>query len=131
MIEQPIILVVEDEAALRELLDRLLTQEGYRVIQAYNGNRALECIEQLRNSENRLPDLIISDNMMPVMDGLALVRHLRADTKLAQIKFILFSAAIAASSAPGSADLITAFIPKGFGLHQLLEVVSELISYIH
>jgi DNA-binding response OmpR family regulator len=128
MIEQPIILVVEDEAGLGELLEYILTQEGYRVIQALNGKIALACIRELRNSEKRLPDLIISDNMMPVMGGLELVRHLQEEALLSQIKFILLSAAITNSNRPAGAGLVSAFIPKPFEIEKLLAGVKQLVS---
>lgn len=65
------ILVVEDDRELRQLFNRVLTQNGYFVREAENGKVALDALEQ------EYVDLIISDIMMPVMDGYELVRSLR------------------------------------------------------
>lgn len=65
------ILVVEDDCELRQLFSRVLVQNGYFVREAENGKAALDALEQ------EYVDLIISDIMMPVMDGYELVRSLR------------------------------------------------------
>jgi len=65
------ILVVEDDRELRQLFNRVLTQNGYFVREVKNGKAALDALEQ------EYVDLIISDIMMPVMDGYELVRSLR------------------------------------------------------
>ena len=65
------ILVVEDDCELRQLFSRVLLQNGYFVREAENGKAALDALEQ------EYVDLIISDIMMPVMDGYELVRSLR------------------------------------------------------
>src|SRR5690606_23937872 len=67
------ILVVEDEYALAGLLRDMLQEEGYAVVLASNGSQALEQLAETR------PDLILSDVMMPGMDGRALTRALRTD----------------------------------------------------
>lgn len=68
------ILVVEDEAAVRGLLKTLLERAGYRVQVAIDGRDALEIVQR----QGRPPDLLVTDLVMPRMDGEALVRHLRA-----------------------------------------------------
>lgn len=65
------ILIVEDDAELRQLFHRVLTKNGYSVIGVENGQAALDMID------HEYIDLIISDIMMPVMDGYELVRSLR------------------------------------------------------
>lgn len=65
------ILVVEDDCELRQLFSRVLLQNGYFVREVENGKAALDALEQ------EYVDLIISDIMMPVMDGYELVRSLR------------------------------------------------------
>lgn len=65
------VLVVEDDRELRQLFSRVLSQNGYFVREAENGKAALDALEQ------EYVDLIISDIMMPVMDGYELVRSLR------------------------------------------------------
>lgn len=65
------ILIVEDDKELRSLFERVLVKNGYTVSQAANGQQALDAIDR------EYYDLIISDIMMPVMDGYELVRSLR------------------------------------------------------
>lgn len=67
------IMVVDDEARLVALLESYLTQEGYRVVYAYDGRQALDV------SRREKPDLIILDLMMPVMDGFEFMRLHRAE----------------------------------------------------
>jgi len=67
------ILVVEDEAALQEVLLEVLTSEGYKVLQGKNGQ------EGLALALKHHPDLIILDIIMPRMDGMKLLQQLRKD----------------------------------------------------
>jgi PAS domain S-box-containing protein len=81
------ILVVEDDAASRELLLYLLERSGYHVQSAAAGVEALELV---RTSP---PDLIISDILMSGIDGFELIRRLRADSASARIPVVLYSGA--------------------------------------
>ena len=65
------VLIVEDDRELRQLFGRVLTKNGYVVLEACNGQDALDLLER------EYVDLVISDIMMPVMDGYELVRSLR------------------------------------------------------
>jgi two-component system response regulator VicR len=58
------VLIVEDEFAIADLLEMALTDEGYHVVRAANG-----CQGQERMAEKPRPDLVITDYMMPVLDG--------------------------------------------------------------
>jgi DNA-binding response OmpR family regulator len=66
------ILIVDDEKRMVSLLQSYLTQEGYRVVTAYNGREALEA------ADNEAPDLVILDIMMPEMNGYEFMRTHRA-----------------------------------------------------
>jgi two-component system response regulator MprA len=66
------ILVVDDDAPIRRMLERTLTAEGYRVVTAVDGGAALATIEQ------SVPDLVVLDVGMPGVDGLAVCRRARA-----------------------------------------------------
>jgi len=80
------ILVVDDHATNRKLVATLLGYEGYRVSQAVDGN------EGLRIAREDTPDLVISDILMPSMDGYEFVRQLRADPATAGIRVIFYTA---------------------------------------
>lgn len=71
MTEQKCVLVVDDEPTLLEFLDIYLSEEGYKVERASNG------LEALKMTETRNYDGIITDLMMPVMDGLAFYKELK------------------------------------------------------
>ena len=66
------VLVVDDDPKLLSMLRRTLLYEGFHVLSATNGNEALSEVQAHR------PDVIVLDWMMPVMDGLAVMKHLRA-----------------------------------------------------
>ena len=65
MFQQPMILIVEDEDSIRETMKELLESEAYLIQTAENGEEALKCLKNLE----RLPDLVMLDLMMPVMNG--------------------------------------------------------------
>lgn len=68
------ILIVEDEANIRELLRLYLEREGYTVLEAENG------VEGIKKWKSDKPDMLLLDVMMPVMDGLAVCREIRAES---------------------------------------------------
>jgi len=70
------ILVVDDEATIREVVRRYLEREGFRVREAADGYQALDLIQA------EPPDLIVLDLMLPGMDGLTLIQHLRQDRSI-------------------------------------------------
>ncbi len=80
------ILVADDNADMREFLVRLLHEAGYQVTAVNDGREALEA------ARADVPDLVISDVMMPHIDGLALVSALRADVRTALVPVVLLSA---------------------------------------
>jgi Amt family ammonium transporter len=84
--ENGVVLVVEDDAPTRELLQRMLANEGWQVEQAENGKVALMSLM------NRHPDLIVLDLMMPEIDGFQLVELLRANPDWRTIPVIIITA---------------------------------------
>jgi len=83
--DKAVILVVDDNADMRDYLFRML-KENYNVLTAINGREALRLIH------GRLPDLIISDIMMPEMNGFELLKDLRSDNKTLHLPLIFLSA---------------------------------------
>src|SRR5207247_10026385 len=79
------VLVVDDDPTVRDLLQRFLTKEGFRVETAANGQQGLERARKLK------PDAITLDVMMPGMDGWAVLTALKADRTLADIPVIMLT----------------------------------------
>jgi CheY-like chemotaxis protein len=85
---RPDVLLVEDDAAIREALSEVLADEGFAVQTAVHGQAALEAL-----AAGARPKIILLDLMMPVMDGWQFMQHLRRRHDWAQIPVIVVSAA--------------------------------------
>ena len=120
------ILVVDDESALVETLTDLLQYEGYRVISANNGETALA---RLLNDK---PDLILTDFMMPLSNGLDLIRSVHALPAFREVPVVMMSAvskSIAVSSNLDRGPLkLAGYLNKPFQLEPLLALVAKLIG---
>ena len=115
------VLVVDDEFGTVEVLVAALEDAGYRVLTAANGRRALERIE-----ENK-PDLVVSDFMMPLMDGAALVQTMHSNPEYRDIPVIMMSAAPEAALRK-HLDGYAAFLRKPFRLQALLELITAIFA---
>jgi CheY-like chemotaxis protein len=115
------ILVVDDEFGIGEVLEAILTDEGYRVLTAINGQQALE-----RLAGNRI-DLVISDLMMPVMDGAALLERLRGIDRYRDIPFILMCS-LPEEATIGRVSGYAAFLRKPFRVPELVSVISLILD---
>lgn len=80
------VLIADDNADMREYLTRLLRADGYQVDAVVDGRAALEAVRA------HAPDIVISDVMMPRLDGLGLVAELRADRRTSAVPVLLLSA---------------------------------------
>jgi CheY-like chemotaxis protein len=80
-----LILIVDDEPDWRFILRRFFENAGYDVAEAGNGAAALEL------AKGAPPDLVVTDVMMPVMDGVELIEHLRADPATHEIPIVAVS----------------------------------------
>jgi CheY-like chemotaxis protein len=115
------ILVVDDEFANAETLAMLLEEEGYKVSCAANGAQGLIKVEEVR------PDLVLTDFMMPVMNGAELGRQLRSRGSLADIKVIMQSS-LPEDMARAQWDGYDAYIRKPFAVDDLLDLVKRTLS---
>jgi two-component system cell cycle sensor histidine kinase/response regulator CckA len=120
---QGTILLVEDEEGLRGLNARGLTSRGYTVLQAANGVEAIEVIDR----HSGKIDLVVSDVVMPEMDGPTLLKELRARDPGVKIIFVSGYAEEAfAKNLPDEEKF--AFLAKPFTLKQLVAAVKETIA---
>ncbi len=117
------ILVVDDKSENRSIVVSLLTPLGFQVSEANNGQEGLEEAVQTQ------PELILTDLVMPVMDGFELVRRLRSQPAFKETPIIAFSASVfehhqAQSYAMGC----NAFIPKPFRIDMLFEQLQKSLQ---
>jgi signal transduction histidine kinase/DNA-binding response OmpR family regulator len=120
--EKPTILLVEDENDVREYIKDSLVIH-YHILEAENGRQALDIIR-----ENE-PDLIVSDIMMPKMDGLELTRTLKTDLKTCHIPIILLTAkASQEQKFEGLEEGADSYIPKPFNSRHLQIRVKKLLE---
>ena len=114
------ILIVEDSLTQAVQLQFLLEKHGFQVTTAHNGRQGLEC------ARLRKPSIIISDIVMPTMDGLQFIRLLRAEKGLDAIPVIFYTATY---TDPGQLDTQTAAIAWGDGLTETLNLAAGLSSF--
>jgi two-component system cell cycle sensor histidine kinase/response regulator CckA len=119
---QGVILLVEDEEGLRALNARGLTSRGYTVLEAGNGVEAIEVLEK-----NGHADLVVSDVVMPEMDGPSLLRELRSRDP--NVKFIFVSGYAEEAFAKNlPSDQQYNFLAKPFTLKQLVAEVKKTLA---
>jgi diguanylate cyclase (GGDEF)-like protein len=82
------VLIADDDAAIRQLLEEILQDDGYTVISTTNGHELVQLAQQI------VPDLILVDLMMPLMDGYEVIRQLRNDTRTAHIPMLILTAQV-------------------------------------
>ena len=112
------ILIVEDDADIRESLHDVLEVEGYEVFAVANGQEALDRLKILPT-----PCLVLLDLMMPVMNGWEFLEAKQGDLKIAPIPVVIVSAVIDQAKAKSKAA--AGFIKKPIELNTLLEVVRQ------
>ena len=117
------ILIADDKASSRELMRTLLEHSGYEMLEAADGQEALDV------ARASSPDLILLDIHMPVLDGYAAVRQMRLDEKLQKLPIV----ALTASAMHTDRDRVlqagfTAYITKPVSLTVLRQELARLLS---
>jgi CheY-like chemotaxis protein len=115
------ILVVDDEWAIAEVLEALLSDEGYRVVVAHNGRQGLD-----RLGEGP-PNLIMLDFMMPVMDGPATLQALKDNPATSTIPVILMSS-LPEETVVERASGYSAFLRKPFRITTVLNIIEKTLQ---
>jgi len=114
------ILIVDDEFGLAELLADLLRLRGFEVTSAINGRQGLLAMAQQRFA------LVITDVMMPLMDGIEMVQRMRASPDLAQIPVIVMTAVPSGVTAE-ERRMVQGLLTKPFGPTALYELIDRVL----
>jgi CheY-like chemotaxis protein len=121
--DRPVVLIAEDQEDLRQLYAEHLTISGFDVIEARDGAEAVD------RSSSQLPDVILMDLSMPVLDGWEATRRLKADTRTAHIPIL----ALTAHDASGELKRATSvgcdwFVPKPCPPDALITEVRRVLA---
>jgi CheY-like chemotaxis protein len=110
------VLLAEDDSDIRDVLAEVLRGEGYDVLEAANG------LEALKLAVETPPDIVVTDLMMPMMDGRALIGELKSRDGLSSVPIIVITAY------RGRAEGLAAdrTLPKPFDLDELTATIREL-----
>jgi len=125
MKEVKIILIVEDEAPLRQALADKLGREGFKVLEAVNGQEGLE------RALKEHPDLILLDIAMPIMDGTTMLKNLRKDKWGKRVSVIILTNYSAVEKVPevlesGAHD----YIVKSSRLEDIINLIKQKLDLI-
>jgi two-component system, cell cycle response regulator DivK len=117
------ILIVEDTEDNRQILRDLLTNAGFEIIEAHDGEAAVVAASEFR------PDLILMDIQLPVMNGYEAIRRIKADTTLRLIPIIaVTSYALSEDKEKARAAGCDGYVAKPFSPRQLLATVRDLLE---
>lgn len=119
----PTILAAEDDPNILISIDFLLTNAGYGVITAANGEQAWSALQL------HTPDLVVLDVMLPAIDGLELCRRIRATSTLKAMKVLMLSARGRDGEIQSGLQLgADAYMTKPFGTRAFLDTVARLLA---
>lgn len=124
MIESKKVVVVDDDAKVIMLVEKVLTQLGFQVLSASDGNKALELVQKEK------PVLLISDILQPGIDGIGLCQGIKEDPQLEAIKVILMSGVYKQASLKREIMGCTpdAYIEKPLEVQQLKDLVGKILK---
>jgi CheY-like chemotaxis protein len=114
-----LVLVVDDEFGIVKLLEEVLTDEGHRVLIATNGQQALD------RAAKEKPALVLTDFMMPVMDGATLVKAMATDSALKDVPVVVMSS-IPESTVAERCSGYVAYVRKPFKIFDVVDLVASL-----
>jgi excisionase family DNA binding protein len=118
----PVVLIVDDDQGVRAFVRANLELEGYTVREAGSAD------EGLASLEDRLPDLILLDVMMPQVDGWEMLRRVQERHGVGSIPVIMFSGKVdEGSMAEATERGASGFLAKGFDLQQLIESTKQMV----
>jgi CheY-like chemotaxis protein len=117
------VLVVDDNRTLTKWLDKRLSAEGYAVLTAENGKEGLEI------ASREIPDLIVSDVDMPIMDGGEMVSKLKASSSTSRIPVIFLTGLIAKDEGAPESSSDVLYLSKMSRPAELMAVVRNMLTF--
>ena len=117
-----IILVVDDDKNILHTLKSILSKSGYEVITATDGEEALVLLK------NTSPDLIITDLVMPTMNGWYFKMKVRQDDRFKTTPLIILSGLLAEETAGQESETAVYYMPKPFNTPVLIDKIKELLN---
>jgi len=113
-------MIVDDEDPIRENLRRFLTLEGHDIVEAANGARAVELLQ------DEVPDLVLCDLMMPEIDGYGVLESLRGNARTASVPFVFLTASAEKSEREQCLTRgANGYLAKPFSLADLKALLAE------
>lgn len=116
-----IVLIVDDEFGIAKLLEEVLEDEGHRSLLATNGRQAFEKAVETR------PDLVITDFMMPIMDGAGLIKAIANHPELKSVPIVLMSSMPEATVSERCSGYVS-FLRKPFRILEVIDLVERLLA---
>lgn len=116
------VLIIDDEFGIAESLRALLEDEGFRVFCASNGKVGLAKLDEA------VPDVIVLDFMMPVMDGYGFLQALRAQPVWSKVPVVMMSAVPEAAVRAHCGDTFQGFLRKPFSINDVLRLLRQVAS---
>ena len=117
------ILIVDDDPGTRFVLRLILEREGHEILEATDGVKALEIL-----NSDPLPDIVMSDLMMPIMSGFQLIHRLRSEARTLTVPIVVVTSNPDAALGLASAGLVDAIVSKPFTAAAFAERIQEVAS---
>ena len=117
-----LILVVDDEFSVAEVLESILVDVGHEVVTAANGRQGLE------RANERMPDVVLLDFMMPILSGASMLKAMREDPALCNIPVVIMSSLPEGNLSESAKDMYTAFLRKPFRRKAVIDVVNAVLG---
>jgi len=115
---------VDDDPGTRSLLRLAFETAGHVVVEAPHGKAALEIIQP-----NLLPDVVVTDLMMPVLNGVELIERLQSERRTAAIPIVVVSASSDAARALEASGRVQAVVRKPFDVYALVSCIENVASH--
>lgn len=117
------ILIVDDDPSIRFVERLILEHEGFEIIEAAQGQQALDMLVA-----DPLPDLVVTDLMMPVLTGMELIQRLRAELRTATLPIVVVSGNPEHARTFKASGLVSAIINKPFDAVELAKGVRAVVN---